>query len=376
MPSALPSDPVRRSSRRLAERAASDANGNKAGRKVNNVTGGDDLDGDDTVKAFEQFHLDSQLYDRILCLLPVIVNTPRHEISCTRGRRGKLAPPRPMNAFIYFRSCFWALVRGNEVPTDADHRRVSCTAAQLWHELSEDRRVPFRCAAQKAQDAHAAKYPNFRYKPPPTVGRSRASKRRAKRAFGVAAPRSTCSPDISACCSRSPSSDVKEEHARDGLYHLAADAVVLSTDVAIDQSVLGQSLNQSPLSQSSELITPPEGFSFDWSEFIWTKDIPSLDLSAEPETCFDAQQKLPKREEDYVGLPTLAMIEAGYPYTAPAFATDGWVFGPPAQIPTQTSHDEHDPELPPPVGDASELENFDWSKGWEIFNQYIALPTN
>ena len=72
--------------------------------------------------------------------------------------------PRPPNAFMLFRSDFWAKEK-NKITVERDHRMISRIAGLEWNKLSEAQRAPYRGMAERAKQQHAQLYPNYKYTP-------------------------------------------------------------------------------------------------------------------------------------------------------------------------------------------------------------------
>lgn len=72
--------------------------------------------------------------------------------------------PRPPNAFMLFRSEFWAKEKTKHT-VERDHRMISRVAGKAWNDLSESERVPYRRMAEMAKRQHAELYPDYKYSP-------------------------------------------------------------------------------------------------------------------------------------------------------------------------------------------------------------------
>lgn len=72
--------------------------------------------------------------------------------------------PRPRNAFILFRCDF---VRDQTIPRsiERDHRNLSRIAGMMWTSMGPEQREPWVAMARKEKQAHADRFPNYRYKP-------------------------------------------------------------------------------------------------------------------------------------------------------------------------------------------------------------------
>ncbi|KAJ7185214.1 hypothetical protein C8R46DRAFT_836753, partial [Mycena filopes] len=74
--------------------------------------------------------------------------------------------PRPANMFMCFRSAYVkAQAAARSRPESVNQTAMSCTAAAAWANMSLAERQPFVIMAQAAKEAHALKYPNYRYAP-------------------------------------------------------------------------------------------------------------------------------------------------------------------------------------------------------------------
>lgn len=71
--------------------------------------------------------------------------------------------PRPRNAFILFRSFFYAQTREGKI--NINQNALSCAAAAAWKELPEDGKKTFRKQAEDEKLMHYKKHPNYVYTP-------------------------------------------------------------------------------------------------------------------------------------------------------------------------------------------------------------------
>ncbi|KAJ7513027.1 hypothetical protein B0H11DRAFT_1646391, partial [Mycena galericulata] len=72
--------------------------------------------------------------------------------------------PRPRNAFICFRSAYVKAEKSVSVrPKSLDQTVMSCGAGDVWRGMSKEERLPYVTMAQREKEAHALKYPNYRY---------------------------------------------------------------------------------------------------------------------------------------------------------------------------------------------------------------------
>ena len=93
--------------------------------------------------------------------------------------------PRPPNAFMLFRSDFWAKEK-NKLTVERDHRMISRIAGLEWNKLSEAQRAPYRNMAELAKERHAQVYPNYKYTPVFRKERSSSRSRKGAKRAGVA----------------------------------------------------------------------------------------------------------------------------------------------------------------------------------------------
>ncbi|KAH8086610.1 hypothetical protein BXZ70DRAFT_547247 [Cristinia sonorae] len=72
--------------------------------------------------------------------------------------------PRPPNAFLCFRSEFWAREK-NKAGVERDHRQISRLAGIYWTQLTKEEKAPYHRMAALAKIRHAETYPQYRYTP-------------------------------------------------------------------------------------------------------------------------------------------------------------------------------------------------------------------
>ncbi|KAJ7139533.1 hypothetical protein C8R44DRAFT_727576 [Mycena epipterygia] len=96
------------------------------------------------------------------------------------GRRGRPANhvPRPRNAFMIFRSEFWAKQKISK-NVEVDHRHISRIVGILWNELPDAEKNDFRVKAELEKLEHQRLYPNYRFTP--TVRAQKPLKRKVQR---------------------------------------------------------------------------------------------------------------------------------------------------------------------------------------------------
>lgn len=86
--------------------------------------------------------------------------------------------PRPRNAFMIFRSAFWAEQKINRT-VEHDHRHISRIVGHCWNRMSEMEKDKWRAKAAMEKDEHARKHPNYVFSPTPRA--KRPVKRKVKR---------------------------------------------------------------------------------------------------------------------------------------------------------------------------------------------------
>ncbi|KAF8624264.1 hypothetical protein AX15_005959 [Amanita polypyramis BW_CC] len=80
----------------------------------------------------------------------------------------KTAPAtRPPNAFMLFRSDFWAREKLKVEPVERDHRDISRIAAICWNNLDEETKGVYRKRADEHKELHRLQHPEYRYSPLP-----------------------------------------------------------------------------------------------------------------------------------------------------------------------------------------------------------------
>ena len=98
-----------------------------------------------------------------------------------RGSQSKKKGPghisRPPNAFLLFRSDFWAQEKKKPNPVERDHRDISRIAAYCWRNLDPVTQAHYHARAQALREEHKARYPGYRLIP--SARRSRAPKQKS-----------------------------------------------------------------------------------------------------------------------------------------------------------------------------------------------------
>ncbi|KAF9458755.1 hypothetical protein BDZ94DRAFT_1200641 [Collybia nuda] len=112
-------------------------------------------------------------------LFPSSLPDKSHLVPSHTRRRQKGHIARPPNAFMLFRSIFWANEKLKEEPIERDHRDISRIAAHCWNALDDAAKDPYRELALQKKLQHGLEHPDYKYKP--AFSRLRSSKRRIKR---------------------------------------------------------------------------------------------------------------------------------------------------------------------------------------------------
>ncbi|KAG6814429.1 hypothetical protein H0H92_007432 [Tricholoma furcatifolium] len=81
----------------------------------------------------------------------------------TRLRSGNRVP-RPRNAFMIFRSEFWAEAKISK-NVEHDHRHISRIIGHCWNQLTDDEKDVWRRRAEQEKIEHGIKYPGYRFTP-------------------------------------------------------------------------------------------------------------------------------------------------------------------------------------------------------------------
>ncbi|KAF8887800.1 hypothetical protein BD779DRAFT_490799 [Infundibulicybe gibba] len=95
-------------------------------------------------------------------------------------RRQKDHVSRPPNAFMLYRSDFWAQEKLKETPIERDHRDISRIAAHCWHQLGDEEKQKYKKLAEQRKEIHRLQHPDYKYAPTARKERSIA-KRRVKK---------------------------------------------------------------------------------------------------------------------------------------------------------------------------------------------------
>ncbi|PFH54730.1 hypothetical protein AMATHDRAFT_106412, partial [Amanita thiersii Skay4041] len=72
---------------------------------------------------------------------------------------------RPPNAFMLFRSDFWAKEKLKTEPIERDHRDISRIAALCWNNLDDEIRAIYQKKAEERKQIHRLQYPEYKYSP-------------------------------------------------------------------------------------------------------------------------------------------------------------------------------------------------------------------
>ncbi|KAF8665147.1 hypothetical protein AX16_000613 [Volvariella volvacea WC 439] len=108
---------------------------------------------------------------------PSPTSSPRLRASHAR-KRGAGYVSRPPNAFMLFRSEFWAKEKLKPEPIERDHRDISRIAAHCWNQLDEKERTRFQKMAEERKQQHRQQHPDYKYAP---MFRKKPGKRKPKK---------------------------------------------------------------------------------------------------------------------------------------------------------------------------------------------------
>lgn len=217
--------------------------------------------------------------------LPETNTSPRS--SHTRKRNPDHIP-RPPNAFLIFRSEFWAKQKQN--PIERDHRQISRIAGHCWRSLSSEERAHYKGLAEIRKNMHAIQHPGYKYSPNCGDDRPRKKSRKdstadERRCAEIAArlmsgsdgeqdvkPKGTKSRRTSASSDyTSPIPSPRRRHSR--ASGRRASSFRVKTEVPEPPAMwFPPSHSQAP--ESPDVSEP--------DEFVPTSEIPPLDLNATP----------------------------------------------------------------------------------------------
>ncbi|KAG6903002.1 hypothetical protein C0995_008575 [Termitomyces sp. Mi166 len=108
---------------------------------------------------------------------PSHLSSPSPQKSAPRLRSGNRIP-RPRNAFMIFRSEFWAGAKISK-SVEHDHRHISRIIGHCWNQLTEEGKAVWRRRAEQEKIEHQIKYPGYRFSP--NVRTKQVIKRNVKR---------------------------------------------------------------------------------------------------------------------------------------------------------------------------------------------------
>jgi hypothetical protein len=170
---------------------------------------------------------------------------------------------RPKNAFILFRSDFYAAQR--RISSYQGQNEISRQAARAWHRLSYEEKRPYNILAEREKREHQAKYPNYVYTPGirQRVGAGGIKNKRKPRVRFHSEELE--SPPSSPFPTRlSPESERADSCAREAS--------------PVFQARVAETPEPELVATKSESLSPAD-FNLGWA-FIPTENIPPLELSA------------------------------------------------------------------------------------------------
>jgi HMG (high mobility group) box len=80
-------------------------------------------------------------------------------------KKARSTVPRPPNAFILFRSDFWAREKQKPNPIERNHRDISRIAGHCWKQLDAITKQYYQDRALQLRDLHRQVYPTYKFKP-------------------------------------------------------------------------------------------------------------------------------------------------------------------------------------------------------------------
>lgn len=110
---------------------------------------------------------------------PPQISLPQARLVSHSRRQQKDHVSRPPNAFMLFRSDFWAKEKQKEFPVERNHRDISRIAGHCWNNLDDRERARYQKLADQRKQVHTLENPGYRYAP--TFRRERAVKRTSKK---------------------------------------------------------------------------------------------------------------------------------------------------------------------------------------------------
>ncbi|TFK30710.1 HMG-box [Coprinopsis marcescibilis] len=112
-------------------------------------------------------------------LSPPSTSSPTFSTSSLRigqSKKGKSHISRPPNAFLLFRSEFWAREKQKKNPVERDHRDISRIAAHCWRSLDDTAKQVYYQRASKLREQHQIQYPTYKFTPAPRKTRKKSKK--------------------------------------------------------------------------------------------------------------------------------------------------------------------------------------------------------
>ncbi|EFI28653.1 hypothetical protein CC1G_13679 [Coprinopsis cinerea okayama7 len=83
----------------------------------------------------------------------------------SQPKKAKSHISRPPNAFLLFRSDFWAREKLKANPVERDHRDISRIAAHCWRNLDLATKQVYQRRALHLRELHQQQYPDYKYTP-------------------------------------------------------------------------------------------------------------------------------------------------------------------------------------------------------------------
>jgi HMG (high mobility group) box len=102
---------------------------------------------------------------------PSSPTTPSSHPRKRKAKTPRSTIPRPPNAFILFRSDFWAREKQKPNPVENNHRDISRIAGHCWRNLDAISKQYYQDRALQLRELHRQQYPDYKFKPAPKKAR-------------------------------------------------------------------------------------------------------------------------------------------------------------------------------------------------------------
>ncbi|KAH6905268.1 hypothetical protein BKA70DRAFT_1402842 [Coprinopsis sp. MPI-PUGE-AT-0042] len=106
---------------------------------------------------------------------PTLPSPPPSQSRKRKPKKIRTTIPRPPNAFILFRSDFWAREKQKLNPIERNHRDISRIVGYCWRNLDAISRQYYYDHAFQLRETHRQKHPDYKFKP--AVKKSRVDRK-------------------------------------------------------------------------------------------------------------------------------------------------------------------------------------------------------